>query len=874
MLAIRHILTAFFVVSIFVCSASGQWVDFDEQTSARMVASATLGAGDTQEKDYAWADLDQDGDIDLICVRKQPWTTTGRFPNVLFMNENGVLTDRSSTLASSSSVSGSQGFLDSTNDRDVAIADLNGDGWLDVVTAVTLSGSQPKYISHPRIYINLGNDAGGNWRGLHFDDENRVPTMPDEPRFCSVSPGDIDGDGDIDLYLGDYQQGGTRTIDLNDRLWINDGNGYFTDESSARMTATMLESSFAMATAIEDMNGDGKLDILKDDALNSPQGVSISYNDGTSQGYFSTYEVVHNSAPYHIAVGDLNNDNMPDLVVTDDGDDRYRLNTGNDANGFATFAPSQTFSFVGGGADDGFGGNNLIVDLNNDGWNDVIITDVDVDISGTSRRTHIYRNLGNAPSVTLQEETLSGEVCGIPTSLLRGTHDIAVFDINGDGWKDMVVGRSIGTTVWINQPPTGLIFSYPSGLPYYMNPGQATIVDVAIVGTSSSVDPSSVQLHQRAVGGTYSASSMTSIGGGQFRGTLAAMPNCLDRMEFYITAQSATGAQASDPPTAPANAYGGVAATGTNITLDEHFEGTVTGWTVIDDPSLTSGSWEVATPEGTLYVGALAAPSVDADSSVQSTKCYVTQNGAPGGSAGAADVDGGPTQLISPQLNLLGVDATVSYARWVFSNGSDTLDVSVTGDGSTWVTVETVGASDPVTGAPSNAWTIHTFKVSDYITPTAAVQVRFSIADNPNDSVTEAAIDAFTVEELQCAPPAYCQANIGLQGPGAATLTICGGNMSSGTTAALEVKSAEPNSQAFLIAATSLSPIPVFNGTAINGSPFLLLPFVTDGLGEWGIPAIPGGGGVQIFYLQAAQLASSLPFGLGFTNGVRLIFLP
>jgi hypothetical protein len=295
---------------------------------------------------------------------------------------------------------------------------------------------------------------------------------------------------------------------------------------------------------------------------------------------------------------------------------------------------------------------------------------------------------------------------------------------------------------------------------------------------------------------------------------------------------------------------------------------------VVNDPSLTTGAWEVATPNGTLYSGSPAAPSVDADASAQSTQCYVTQNGVAGGASGTADIDGGPTVLISPPLNLLGSDATISYSRWVFSSGADTLQVSVTGDGATWFTVETVGANDPVTGVPANAWTVHTFKVTDYLVPTTTVQVRFSIADNPNDSITEAAIDAFTVEELQCAPPVYCQAVIGMQGPGLATLSICGGNLSSGTFAALKVENAVPNSQGFLIAATSLAPISIFSGTAISSSPFLLLPFVTDGLGEWGIPNIPGGGGVQIFYLQAAQFANSLPFGLGFTNGVRLIFLP
>ena len=76
-----------------VASAQIDWLTFHED-NAYLVASNQLGLGDTEEKDYAWDDIDQDGDIDLICVRKQPFTSAGRYPNVLFMNEGGVLVDR------------------------------------------------------------------------------------------------------------------------------------------------------------------------------------------------------------------------------------------------------------------------------------------------------------------------------------------------------------------------------------------------------------------------------------------------------------------------------------------------------------------------------------------------------------------------------------------------------------------------------------------------------------------------------------------------------------------------------------------------------------------------------------------------------------
>ena len=48
----------------------------------------------------------------------------------------------------------------------------------------------------------------------------------------------------------------------------------------------------------------------------------------------------------------------------------------------------------------------------------------------------IYRNLGNLPNVALQ---VQGQV--IPNNMLSGTHDVAVMDINGDGWLDYYANR-------------------------------------------------------------------------------------------------------------------------------------------------------------------------------------------------------------------------------------------------------------------------------------------------------------------------------------------------------------------------------------------------------------------------------------------------
>ena len=111
-----------------LCAAqSTDWATFVREDS-RISAPSALVLQDSQEKDMAWGDFDRDGWIDLLVVRKQPFTTQGRYRNVLLMNESGTLTERTSQYASASSVSGDQGFLTPTNDRDVAVGDLDGDG--------------------------------------------------------------------------------------------------------------------------------------------------------------------------------------------------------------------------------------------------------------------------------------------------------------------------------------------------------------------------------------------------------------------------------------------------------------------------------------------------------------------------------------------------------------------------------------------------------------------------------------------------------------------------------------------------------------------------------------------------------------------------
>jgi hypothetical protein len=492
-----------------------QWIEFVDATTSLLEADQSLVADDLQEKDYAWGDVDKDGDVDLVIVRKEPFTTLGKEPNLLLINHDGVLTDRTAEFVSDSDVAGDNGFLTPTNDRDVVLVDVDLDGWLDIVTAPTLSLDDPKHIGHPRIYRNrgcLGGCSGTqDWLGFIHEDA-RIPQMLTydgqvgyNPRLCAVSAGDVTGDGYPDLYFSDYDNGVIDQFpgpDFNDRLLINQGvlnPGHFTDVTDGRFFGDIPGfpqgfevSVFGAANAIADLNGDDLADIIKHTALNTPYYVGFALNDGDQAGFFDSYDVTWQGAPYFVSVGDLNNDDWPELIVTEDGADRYFLNQRAGEGALAEFI-SYPFSFSHTGVgipaeDDGFGSNSLAVDLDDNGWKDVLIADVDVDVPGCGRRMHVYRNLGTTPGEvpTIQEQT-TGSGCanflsipstcivvGIPSDKLEGVHDVAVFDIDGDGRKDMVVGRCTGTEVYLQVPSGPPAGATPDGAEV---PGPQLVLD-------------------------------------------------------------------------------------------------------------------------------------------------------------------------------------------------------------------------------------------------------------------------------------------------------------------------------------------------------------------------------------------------------------
>ena len=424
------------------CGAQ-DWVRFEDETATRVVAAPEVSTTDPEEKDYAVGDLDQDCRDDLVVVRKLPHSFPGGRRNVLFMNEAGVLVDRSAELAPA--------FLDATDDRDVQFADFDGDGWLDVVTAGTFG--EPS-----RVLMNLGRDRSGTWLGLAYD-PGRIPAFAIPPKFCSVAAGDVTGDGYPDLYFANYSisLADSQQPQLEDRLLINDGRGFFSDQTESRLSFEMYDSDFATSALIGDWNMDGVNEILKVNSSGnwgSRSNAAIFYQDG--EGFFDYRDEIYPHAPYMSATADFTGDGRLDLIFVDDAQDRYLVNRANDEEGRADF---QSGYFNPSVRTTGFGGSAHLADFDGDGILDAIVADADADTTANpNRRLGIVR--GYEPTVENQTRFRDPIESVLPW-MHHETYDAVGMQVDDDGVLDLVVGALGGMYVYrgTGSEPPPRIFS-------------------------------------------------------------------------------------------------------------------------------------------------------------------------------------------------------------------------------------------------------------------------------------------------------------------------------------------------------------------------------------------------------------------------------
>jgi subtilisin family serine protease len=306
----------------------------------------------------------------------------------------------------------------------------------------------------------------------------------------------------------------------------------------------------------------------------------------------------------------------------------------------------------------------------------------------------------------------------------------------GAGGEDNDYGHGLVdalAAVQLAQETAGLTFDFPNGRPDFIDPFGTTVIRVVVTGQFTNPLAGSGLLHF-STGGEHTAVPMVQVQPNVYDAVFPAF-ECGADVAYFFSSETTGGETINHPFVAPAATFGAQAFTGQVVALVDDFE-TDTGW-LVENIALDDGEWERGVPAG---AGDRGDPLVDADGSGQ---CYLTDN-----VAGNSDVDGGPTRLVSPPLDVSWLtEPQITYHRWFANddNDGDALTVEVAEeDTDVWVVVETV------TG-PGGAWVPHTFRVEDYLDPVPdSVLVRFSAADNPNDSVTEAGIDAVEVWSYDC----------------------------------------------------------------------------------------------------------------------------
>lgn len=394
--------------------------------------------------------------------------------------------------------------------------DLNNDGLLEVIV-----GGQPRWEAAGMRIIT---DAEGNeievdrqcwvftWDGSKY----KIEEFPQVIGIrAHVIPADFNGDGNIDLYIAGEAYDYTS-------VYLNDGNGNFeADPAYAVLDYEGNETEwYPRAVDVADFNCDGLPDIVTIgwSAVGGNRqancGVLINKGDGTFQnaiesGLFGNGEYDYEFALCTVKAFDLNNDGRPDILmqgnVDNDPRDRDRafmgfINLGVDEFGTLGFFDME----LAGSVSHNFGrGNFAVVDFNNDGTPDILVTGESPGDACTSWE-FFPQLLSGKITVTPDENTVSytenRQFAGMHKDirpLCENNVGIRAIDYNADGHYDLFmpgwceqmldgsgatqagwffIGSANGPTTWKRYPG-----SSEQGI-FFLDYGQQGALNMAFTG--------------------------------------------------------------------------------------------------------------------------------------------------------------------------------------------------------------------------------------------------------------------------------------------------------------------------------------------------------------------------------------------------------
>ncbi|MES2389690.1 MAG: FG-GAP-like repeat-containing protein [Bacteroidota bacterium] len=286
-----------------VCSSYATWGDYDRDGDLDIAFAGRTGTGTYATKIFkntgtafvdagatltgvyfpslAWADYDNDGDLDLFVAGISNSGQTAAV-TMIYKNTNGSFTDAGAGLAT---------FFYAQ----AAFGDYDNDGDLDLAVQGKTAGTGTE--TKATIYKNTA--------GVFSD---VAPTFTGAARG-SLSWGDYDADGDIDLLQTGSTDGGT--VNATSNIYTNNGSGGFT------RNASVLDNYCYSAAVWGDYDNDGDLDIAIG-GLNTSSTPAVRNGKTYSNqgGVFTESATGFGSASWSsIAFGDIDNDGDLDAMV-------------------------------------------------------------------------------------------------------------------------------------------------------------------------------------------------------------------------------------------------------------------------------------------------------------------------------------------------------------------------------------------------------------------------------------------------------------------------------------------------------------------------------------------------------------------------------
>ncbi len=309
----------------------------------------------------------------------------------------------------------------------VTMIDINNDGWLDIY--VCKSGSLKSHQNRKnKLFINQKNNTFKESAAKYGLDHFGFST---QAYFF-----DFDNDEDLDMYLVNHRQDFRNNISLDqriqetkedynsDQLFRNDGTSF----TNITKEAGILNKAWGLSASIGDFNNDNLIDIFVANDFLEPDFLYINQGNGTFKDEALTHfnHISSNSMGSDFA--DINNDLKPDLIVLDMmAEDHIRGKENMATMSISNFQQlvsmgyhhqymsnmlqlnngNGTFSEIGqlaGIAKTDWSWAPLIADFDNDGFNDVFITNgIEHDLSNQDFRNQMRNNIRNRKKVSLEQ---------------------------------------------------------------------------------------------------------------------------------------------------------------------------------------------------------------------------------------------------------------------------------------------------------------------------------------------------------------------------------------------------------------------------------------------------------------------------------------